>query len=177
MQERLIALCKCVIKDVMRNNGLKGRRSDCPVNFAVETLGDKWSLVILRDIIFWGKHTYGEFLRSDEGIATNILAIRLDYLEKEGLISKSPHEADKRKDYYSVTEKGIELVPMFLEMIAWSAKNETWQTMEHNGTPAQIRFVEKTVTTKNKSKLIEDVKAIVRRGGCVFEGVQRQSRI
>lgn len=143
------------------------------MNFAVETLGDKWSLVILRDIIFWGKHTYGEFLKSDEGIATNILANRLEYLEKEGLISKSPHETDKRKDIYSVTEKGIELVPMFIEMIAWSAKNETWQTMEHNGTTEQSHFVEKTVTTKNRTKLAEDIKAIVRRGGHFFEGVEQ----
>lgn len=157
----------------MKMNGLKGRRSDCPVNFAVETLGDKWSLVILRDMIFWGKKTYGEFLKSDEKIATNILAGRLDYLEKEGLITKTPDPKDKRKDIYSVTEKGIDLVPMFIEMIAWSAGNETWQTMEHNGTVEQHRFVERTVTTKNKAKLIEEVKKIVRRGGCVFEGVVR----
>ena len=178
MQLLLIVFCKYVInKTMIKNNGLKGRRSDCPVNFAVETLGDKWSLVILRDIIFWGKHTYGEFLKSEERIATNILAGRLEYLEKEGLISKSPDPTDKRKDIYRVTEKGIELVPMFIEMIAWSAKNETWQTMDHRvATEAQRRFVEKTVTTKNKSKLIEDVKAIVRRGSCVFEGVVRPER-
>jgi DNA-binding HxlR family transcriptional regulator len=158
----------------MNKDGLKGRRSDCPVNFAVETLGDKWSLVILRDIIFWGKHTYGEFLRSDEKIATNILANRLEYLEAEGLISKSPHPEDKRKDYYSVTEKGIELVPMFIEMIAWSAQQEIWQTMDHcNATPEQVAFVQKAAATKNKTKMIEEVKKIVRRGGCVFEGVER----
>ncbi len=159
----------------MNSNGLKGRRSDCPVNFAVEAIGDKWSLVILRDIIFWGKRTYGEFLRSDEKIATNILANRLEYLEREGLITKSPHETDKRKDVYGVTERGLDLVPMFIEMIAWSAGNETWQTMEHNGTIEQVRFVERTVKTKNKAKLIVDVKETVRRGGCVFEGVVRAS--
>lgn len=161
----------------MRTNGLKGRRSDCPVNFAVETLGDKWSLVILRDIIFWGKRTYSEFLRSDEKIATNILADRLEYLVAEGLITKSRHETDKRKDLYTVTEKGIELVPMFIEMIAWSAKNEAWQTMDHSGaTNAQFRFVERAVKTKDKTKLIEDVKETVRRGGSVFEGVVRPKR-
>ena len=142
------------------------------MNFAVETLGDKWSLVILRDIIFWGKHTYGEFLKSDEKIATNILANRLEYLEAEGLISKSQHPDDKRKEYYTVTEKGVELVPMFLEMIAWSAKNETWLSMDHQkATPQQHRFVERTVTTRNKAKLVEEVKETVRRGGSVFEGV------
>ena len=157
----------------MRSNGLKGRRSDCPVNFAVEALGDKWSLVILRDMIFWGKKTYGEFLKSDERIATNILADRLAYLEREGLISKSPDPADKRKDIYRVTEKGIALVPMFIEMIAWSASHPVWQSMTHNGTPQQADFVMRCVTTKNKSRLIEKVMETVRRGGCVFEGVIR----
>jgi DNA-binding HxlR family transcriptional regulator len=157
----------------VRKDPLNGKRSDCPVNFAVETLGDKWSLVILRDIIFWGKHTYGEFLKSDEKIATNILANRLEYLEREGLISKSPHPEDKRKDYYAVTEMGIELVPMFLEMIVWSTKNEIWHTMDHCAAPQQIAFVQKAATTKNKSKLIEEVKKIVRGGKCVFEGVVR----
>ena len=157
----------------MRSKGLNGRRSDCPVNFAVEALGDKWSLVILRDMIFWGKKTYGEFLKSDEKMATNILADRLAYLEREGLISKSPDPADKRKDIYRVTEKGIALVPMFIEMIAWSASHPIWQSMTHNGTPQQADFVMRCVTTKNKSRLIEKVKETVRSGGCVFEGVIR----
>lgn len=167
----MLVNCKYVNIFPMRSNGLNGRRSDCPVNFAVEALGDKWSLVILRDIIFWGKHTYGEFLKSNEKIATNILANRLKYLESEGLISKSPDPTDRRRDIYSVTEMGIGLVPMFVEMIAWSAQNPDWQTMTHNGTPEQVRFVEQTLMTKKKKKLIEDVKKIVRRGGSVFEGV------
>lgn len=162
----------------MKSNGLNGKRSACPVNFAVETLGDKWSLVILRDIIFWGMHTYGEFLKADEKIATNILANRLEYLEKEGLISKSPHPVDKRKDYYSVTEKGIELVPMFIEMIAWSAKNDTWRelTDDYDATPEQERLVARAATTKNKTKMIEDIQAAARRGACYFEGVVRPPR-
>lgn len=161
----------------MRSNGLKGRRSDCPVNFAVEALGDKWSLVILRDMIFWGKKTYGEFLRSDEKIATNILADRLAYLEREGLISKSPNPGDKRKDIYCVTDKGLSLVPMFIEMIAWSVSNPVWQSMTHNGTPQQADFVTRCMTTKNKTRLIENVKKTVRRGGCVFEGVVRPQAV
>ena len=160
----------------MKRDGLKGRRSDCPVNFAVETLGDKWSLVILRDMIFWGKKTYGELLKSDEKIATNILAARLEYLEREGLITKSPDTTDKRKDIYRVTNRGLELVPMFVEMIAWSAKNETWQSMEHHGTIEQRRLVDRTVKTKNKAGLIAEIKAAVRRGGFVFEGVVRPTK-
>src|SRR6185369_8689979 len=162
----------------MRNDPLKGRRSNCPVNFAVETLGDKWTLIILRDIIFWGKHTYGEFLKSDEKIATNILANRLEYLEKEGLISKSQDPNDKRKDIYSLTERGIELVPMFIEMIAWSANDPIWQSIAQCGpaTEQQKQLVQRVARTKNKAHLIEKVKEIVRGGGCVFEGVVRPER-
>lgn len=176
MQVSIDCILQVCYSYFMKADGLKGRRSDCPVNFAVETIGDKWSLVILRDIIFWGKRTYGEFLKSDEKIATNILAARLEYLEKEGLITKSPNAADKRKDFYTVTERGLDLVPMLIEAIAWSAKNSTWQSMEHNGTIQQLRFVERTVKTKNKTKLIDDVKETVRRGGCVFDGVVRPAR-
>jgi DNA-binding HxlR family transcriptional regulator len=162
---------------IVKRNGLKGRRSDCPVNFAVEALGDKWSLVILRDMIFWGKKTYGEFRKSDEHIATNILADRLSYLEKEGLVSKSPDPNDKRKEIYRVTEKGISLVPMFIEMIAWSASHPVWHSMKPQGTKAQKKFVTRCVTTKNKTRLIEEVKETVRRGGCVFEGVIRPQAV
>ena len=160
----------------MKSNGLKGKRSDCPLNFAVEAFGDKWSLIILRDMIFWGKKTYGEFLKSDEHIATNILADRLVYLEKEGLITKSRDPNDKRKDIYRVTEKAIGLVPMFIEMIAWSAQNPVWQSLAQNGTPEQVKFVTRCVVTKNKTRLIEEVKETVRRGGCVFEGVVREPK-
>jgi DNA-binding HxlR family transcriptional regulator len=153
----------------MKRNGLKGRRSDCPVNFAVETLGDKWSLVILRDIIFHGKRTYGEFLRSDEKISTNILAARLEYLEKEGLISKRPHETDKRTDVYRISERGIALIPMLIEMIAWSANDSVWQSMKHGGTDFQRRYVERAAKAKNRPKIIEEAKATLRRGGFVFE--------
>jgi DNA-binding HxlR family transcriptional regulator len=153
----------------MKKAGLLGRRSDCPVNFAVETIGDKWSLVILRDIIFHGKHTYGEFLRSDEKIATNILANRLEYLEKEGLISKTPHDTDKRTDIYKISERGIELIPMLIEMIAWSANDSIWKSMEHGGTETQRRFVERAANPLNRRKLIQEVQAKLRRGGFVFE--------
>jgi len=152
----------------MKRTSLRGRRSDCPVNFAVETFGDKWSLIILRDIVFHGKHTYGEFLRSDERIATNILANRLEYLENEGLISRKPHETDKRKDVYKVTERGIGLVPMLIEMTAWSANDRTWQSLKHGGTDEQRRFVERAANPKNRAKLAEEIKATLRKGGFVF---------
>ncbi len=103
----------------------KKLRSDCPINFALETFGDKWSLLILRDIIFRGKKTYGEFLKSEEGFATNILASRLVLLEKEGILRKRPNRDDARKDLYELTEKGLDLVPVLFEMILWSAKYDS----------------------------------------------------
>ncbi|MEP7076284.1 MAG: helix-turn-helix domain-containing protein [Acidobacteriota bacterium] len=163
----------------MRKDPFGGRRSNCPVNFAVETIGDKWSLVILRDIIFWGKRSYGEFLKSDEKIATNILAGRLEYLEREGLISKTQDPSDKRKEIYTVTDRGLDMVPMFVEMIAWSAGDPTWQAIAMNGkaTPPQVRFVQRTTTTKNKRRLVEEVREAVRNGGSVFGGVLRPGLI
>ncbi len=97
-------------------------RSNCPVNYALEMFGDIWSLLIVRDIIMRGRQTYGEFLASREKISTNILADRLTKLEEHGIISKQPHETDKRKDTYGLTEKGEDLYPVLLEMVLWSAK-------------------------------------------------------
>jgi len=144
------------------------KRSDCPVNFAVETIGDKWSLVIIRDIIFWGKRTYGELLKSNEKISTNILADRLAYLEMEGIIKKEPLKTDKRKDLYLPTEKGLDLVPVMIEMIAWSAKNEGWQALGPKGTPAQFDFVGRVASSNDKSAIVEEVKDLVRKGSSVF---------
>src|SRR5437868_11918581 len=92
------------------------RRSDCPISVALETFGDTWSLLIVRDMIYFGKKTYGEFLESQEGIATNILASRLAQLEQKGILSKKPDAADKRKEVYSLTETGLDLIPILLEM-------------------------------------------------------------
>lgn len=97
-------------------------KSHCPVNFALETFGDMWSLLIVRDMISFHKTTYGEFLASDEKISTNILADRLVRLEAAGIIKKEKDSTDKRKDRYGLTQKGIDLYPMMLEMMLWSAK-------------------------------------------------------
>ena len=103
----------------MKQNELK---SHCPINFAQETFGDRWSLLIIRDLMFKGKQYYGEFLTSNEKISTNILAARLEKLEAVGLITKSIDEDNHSKKVYGLTQKGIDLMPMLLEMIAWSAK-------------------------------------------------------
>src|SRR5580700_4375879 len=83
-------------------------RSHCPVNFALESVGDRWVLLIVRDMVFLGKKTYGEFLKAEEGIATNILASRLDFLERIEVIKKSPDGEDLRIDNSTITEKGLD---------------------------------------------------------------------
>ena len=97
------------------------RRSDCPINFALEIFGDPWSLLLIRDIIYFGKKSYGEFLASEEGMATNILASRLAQLEHQGILVKRHSEKDKRKEEYALTEKGLDLIPVLVEMANWIA--------------------------------------------------------
>ena len=147
----------------------KGKfRSNCPINFGLELFGDKWSLLIIRDIVFWGKNTYGDFLKSDEGIATNILASRLVQLEKEGILIKKPHPTDKRKDIYSLTEKGMELIPLLVEIVAWSGKMTDWQSIGGHATPEQIRQVKRFAKTKDKRKIIEEIRLAVSKGSYFF---------
>jgi DNA-binding HxlR family transcriptional regulator len=98
------------------------RRSSCPVSFALDRFGDKWSLLIVRDLMFRGRHTYGELLDSGEGIATNILADRLQRLESEGIFNKSRDPENRRKYQYQLTKKGMALAPILLEMFRWSGK-------------------------------------------------------
>lgn len=100
----------------------KDLRSHCPVNFGLESFGDRWALLILRDIIFRGKRTFGEFLKSEEGFATNILTTRLDHLVDVGILSREGDKVDGRRTIYSLTDKGLDLIPMIFEMVLWSAK-------------------------------------------------------
>lgn len=101
---------------------MKHPRSHCPIAFALDIFGDRWSLLILRDVLFLGKRHYHEFLASGEGISTNILASRLSRLEKEGLIAKSRDSQNRRRYVYAPTQKGMELLPVMLEIIRWSAR-------------------------------------------------------
>ena len=98
-------------------------RSGCPINLAVEVLGDRWSLVVLRDIMFGNLRTYGELHgHSLEGIATNILADRLKRLMAEGLITGAPDPTHKQRTIYSLTEKAIALVPVMVALGAWGVR-------------------------------------------------------
>ena len=91
------------------------RRSDCPINFAVQTFGDSWSLIVLRDLMFTDRRTYGALLAAEEGLATNILAARLESLQRLGLIVS-------RDGRYGLTRKGLDLLPAMIDLIAWSGK-------------------------------------------------------
>ena len=97
------------------------RRSDCPINFALQTFGDAWSLLILRDLMFTDRRTYSDFLNAEEGMATNILASRLDQLQNAGLITK---RGEGRGAAFGLTTKGLDLLPAMLELIAWSGKHD-----------------------------------------------------
>lgn len=98
------------------------KRSECPLSCSLDIFGDKWSLLIIRDLMFNKKSTYGDFLKSAEGIATNILASRLQGLEENGIIEKLDHPNSKAKILYRLTQKGIDLLPVLVEVYLWAEK-------------------------------------------------------
>jgi Predicted transcriptional regulators len=98
------------------------KRSDCPISCSLDIWGDKWSLLIIRDLMFAKKCRYSDFLKSSEGIATNILATRLQALEENGIIEKVDSPESKVKGVYKLTKKGIDLLPILIEIDLWSEK-------------------------------------------------------
>jgi len=100
------------------------RRSGCPVNMCLEVFGDRWSLLIVRDLMVRGYRTFKEFQGSGEGIASNILSDRLQKLEHSGILTREPEEADGRKINYRLTQKGIDLAPILLDLLIWGARHE-----------------------------------------------------
>lgn len=102
-------------------------RSHCPINFALEHFGDKWSLLIIRDLMFKGKRHYNEFFESGEKVSTSVLGDRLKQLEESGIISKGQDIVKKSRIKYSLTKKGIDMIPFMVDMISWSGEydNET----------------------------------------------------
>ncbi len=102
---------------------MKNCKSYCPINQALEVFGDKWTLLIIRDIMFDGKRYFREMLGSDEKIASNILTNRLNMLEEFGILVKTKDAHHKQKNVYSLTEKGIDLMPVMINIANWSTKN------------------------------------------------------
>jgi DNA-binding HxlR family transcriptional regulator len=98
-------------------------RSGCPINLTLEVLGDKWSLLVIRDMIFGNRRHFREFLtKSEEGIASNILADRLKRLVEQGILSRADDPHHKQRTTYSLTEQGIALFPVLAQMSAWGLK-------------------------------------------------------
>lgn len=101
-----------------------GHRSGCPINLSLEVFGDRWSLIILRDMMFGGRRHFRELLtHSEEGISSNILADRLKMLLDQGMITKTDDPTHKQKAIYSLTEKAIALVPVFAQLGAWGRRH------------------------------------------------------
>lgn len=124
------------------------KRSECPLSCSLDIFGDKWSLLIIRDLIFGNKCTYNDFLKSDEGIATNILASRLKGLEENGILEKSAHPDSKAKILYKLTTKGIDLLPIIIEVYIWAEKYLT--------IPADLKATIKEAK-KDKEKFLKQV--------------------
>ena len=103
---------------------MKGKRSDCPVSYALDIFGDKWTFLIIRDLT-QGKQFYKEFLSSKEGIATNILSDRLKRLESNGIVASKVYEKLKTQKVYTLTQKGKDLIPILVDLIVWSDKYES----------------------------------------------------
>jgi len=126
-----------------------GRRSDCPINFALQIFGDTWSLLVIRDLMFTDRRTYSEFLSAEEGIATNILATRLNQLQATGLIRR---RGRGRSATYGLTEKGLDLLPAMLEIISWSARYDA-RTAAPPAFVTRIRTERKTLVDQLRAGL------------------------
>src|SRR5262245_30700372 len=125
------------------------RRSDCPVHFALEVFGDPWTLLIVRDLMFKDRTTYTEFLRAEEGIATNVLADRLVRLEQDGIVAR---DAAAAGGGYRLTAKGLDLLPVLLEIIAWSARHDS-RTAADRAFVRRFRAGKEAFTRKLRAKL------------------------
>ena len=101
---------------------MQKNRSECPIGYSLDIFGDRWTMLILRDIMLREKVSYSEFLESEEKIATNVLANRLSLLEEEKILIKEVSEKNKSKFVYSLSQKGADLLPILIEILAWGLK-------------------------------------------------------
>lgn len=127
-------------------------RSDCPISYALDFFGDKWTLLIVRDMVFFKKKFYKDFLDSKEGVATNILSDRLKKLESNGIVTSSVYESLKTRKEYVLTSKGKELIPMLVDMMVWSSKYK-------DGLDIPDGFVSKVTSNREEviSKLVAEL--------------------
>jgi len=112
-----------MIRPMPTSAARRRQRSGCPISIALELLGDPWSLLIVRDLMFKDRRTYNDFLQGGEGIASNILADRLRKLEEAAIIEKRRDPNDARRYLYRLSPKGIDLAPVLVELVIWSARH------------------------------------------------------
>lgn len=129
-------------------------RSNCPISSLLDIMGDKWSFLIIRDIMFGKKRTFGEFSSSSEKMASNILSDRLSKLEEAGIIYKGKLPDNKKKNIYTLSPKGIELLPIIVEMILWSDRNLPDHIQEQMKNLAENIRRNKAEFIENYSKLL-----------------------
>ena len=127
-------------------------RSSCPIASALDVIGDKWILVIVKQMLFDRKQTFKEFIESDEGIATNILTIKLKLLVKLKIVKKSKLPNNKKSIYYNLTDKGLSLATVLIELALWSDKN----LREHN-----IIMLNSEIFTKIKSNKVKFINSLI----------------
>lgn len=140
----------------MRRGRTQGR-SGCPIAIALDVIGDPWTLLVVRDLMFRGASTFNDFMAGGEGIASNVLTDRLARLEASGILSKVRDEEDGRRFIYRLTEKGIDLAPVLAELVVWSARHH--QTDAPAATVRQIR--------SDRSRFLSEVRRAWRRAGGV----------
>ena len=135
----------------------KDHRSDCPLNYALEVFGDRWTLLLVRDMLFKGKRSYSEFLCSEESIATNLLADRLRKLEHHEIVIRRRNPDNARKVLYELTDKGLALTPLLLDMLCWAADYA-------EDCPEAAKFIERARTDRMglAAELVNEAKS--RRG-------------
>ena len=117
------------------------RRSRCPIAISLDIFGDRWSLLIVRDLMFKGYRSFKEFAAAGEGIATNVLAERLERLDVAGIIARESDAADGRKAVYRLTAKGLDLAPVLVEMVIWAARYA-----DTDAPPAVVRAMQRDRT-------------------------------
>jgi len=126
---------------------VKKFRSSCIIASALDLIGDKWSLLIIRDLLLYQKKTFKELIASDEGIASNLLSSRLKLLESLEIISKRKRPENKKENIYLLTEKGIDLAPMIMELVLWSDTYVRAYNVDMN--EYEMESIDKTEVTKS----------------------------
>jgi DNA-binding HxlR family transcriptional regulator len=135
--------------------------SGCPIDYALDIFGDRWTLLVIRDLVFGGKRYFREFIESPEGIATNILATRLKKLEARGVISRRADPENRKQVVYELTDKGVDLIPVLLEIVRWGGRHDP-------DTAAPKAFVARV--ERDRAGLIREVSAALRQGKKTIPG-------